>query len=483
MRSLVTAFVLSGCLLLAAPVPEIAKADTASLPKEVARILKRHGLPASRTGLYVAWEEGGDIAMLNLDRPFNPASSIKLVTSMAALDLLGPYHKWTTSMMIAAPVVDGNLRGDLYLRGEGDPYLTNERLAHLVLGLRRRGIDTVAGDVVVDDTAFDIGLHDPSSFDGAGTKPYNAAPGASVVNFGSTKVVIHVTDGKVDAFLEPPSTTFEFVNQLKIRKGKCNGNWRRRIRERLSRREDGTARLIITGSYPSGCGERSFFMLGQSDPAAHLAGAVTQIFTEMGGTVLGSWRKERTPRNAKTIVAGDSGTLAEVIRGMNKYSNNFMARNIFLSIGGNGHEGPISLVESRTEVTDWFAKMGIDTTGLHVDNGSGLSRSTRITPRQFGKSMLDFSNRSYKHELIASMAVLGRDGTARRWNKKKKSEGNAHIKTGTLANARSTVGVIHNPAGDILFVMMVETRGTAAARRAIQELLDWAYRLPDPKAS
>ena len=479
-----TAFVLSVCLLLiVATVPEVAKAEVARLPKEVARILKNHGLPASRTGLYVAWEGGGEIAMLNLDRPFNPASSIKLVTSMAALDLLGPYHKWTTSMMVAAPVVDGSLRGDLYLRGEGDPFLTNERLAYLVLGLRRRGIDTVAGDVVIDDSAFDIGRHDPSSFDGAGTKPYNAAPGASVVNFGSTKVVIHVTDGEVDAFLEPPSTTFEFVNQLKVRKGKCTGNWRRRIRERLSRRADGTARLIISGTYPSGCGERSFFMLGQSDPAAHLAGAVTRIFSEMGGTVLGSWRKARTPRNAKTIVADESVTLAEVIRGMNKYSNNFMARNIFLSIGGNGHEGPISVVQSRSEVTNWFAKMGIDTTGLHVDNGSGLSRNTRITPRQFGESMLDFSKRAYKHELIASMAVLGKDGTARRWNKKKRSEGNAHIKTGTLANARSTAGVIHNPAGDILFVMMVETRGTAAARRAIQELLDWAYRLPAPKAS
>lgn len=485
MRPIATALALAASVALPmVPAPGGASAETAQLlPKEVARILKRHGLPASQTGIYLAWDRGEPIAMLNVDRPFNPASSVKLVTSMAALDLLGPGHTWKTSILAAAPVVDGSLRGDLYLRGEGDPYLTNERLAHLVLGLKRRGIESVAGDVVIDDTLFDLGPFDPASFDGRGTRTYNAAPGASVVNFGSTRVVIHVAGGEAEAFLEPPSTTFEFVNQLKLRRAKCGGNWRGRIRERLSRNPDGTARLVISGSYPSGCGEQSYYLLGQSDPAAHLAGAVTRIFSEVGGTVQGGWRKERTPRNAKEVVTEESQTLAEAIRGMNKFSNNFMARNIFLSLGSDGNGSPSSLASSREAVAGWFERMGVATSGLHVDNGSGLSRSSRLTPRQFGESMLDFSRRPYKHELIASLAVLGRDGTARRWNRRKKSEGNAHIKTGTLANARSTVGFVHNPSGDIVFVMMVETRGTAAARRAIQDLLDWSYRLAAQQAS
>ena len=484
MNGFAMAMALKLCLVAVAvlfPQLALAQAQAQQVPKEVAKILKKHGLPMQQTGIYLAWEDGDSIAMLNPDKLFNPASSVKLITSMAALDLLGPNHTWTTQLLVAAPVVDGNLRGDLYLRGEGDPYLTNERLAHLVLGLKRRGIDTVAGDIVIDDSQFSVGAHDPSSFDGRGTKPYNASAGASVVNFGSTKVVIHVTNGKAGAFLEPPSSTFEFVNQLKLRKSRCTGNWRNKIHERLSRMEDGSARLVISGSYPSGCGEKSFFLLGQSDPNAHLAGAVARIFAEVGGEVQGGWRRERSPRNAKAVVGSKSQTLSEAIRGMNKFSNNFMARNIFLSLGANGGNGPGTLEGSRKSVQGWFEKLNVNTDGMHVDNGSGLSRDSKLSPRQFGDAMMNFAKRPYKHELIASLAMLGKDGTARTWNKRRKSEGNAHIKTGTLANARSTVGFVHNPAGDIVFVMMVETRGTAAARRAIQDLLDWAYQLPAPK--
>ena len=453
------------------------------VPQEVARILKRHGVPQSQTGLFIAWADGRPIAHLNGDYPFNPASAIKLATSMVALDQLGPGHVWQTKFLTAAPVVNGSLRGDLYFKGNGDPYLTNDRLLHLVASLARRGIVSVAGDVVIDDSLFLVNGHDPASFDGAGTKPYNAAPGASVVNFGATKVIIHVSDGKVHAFLEPPSSTFEFKNQLKLRKAKCTGSWRRKIKERLSRAEDGTARLVLSGTYASGCREKNFHLLGQSDPVAHVAGAVRGMFEELGGSIQGQWRKEKTPRNAKTVVALDSDPLAVAIRGMNKFSNNFMARNLFLSLGYDKTSRTHSIEKARQAMVAWFADHGINVENLFIDNGSGLSRSTRITPQQFGEAIVAFNKTSLRHELIASLAVLGRDGTARNWNRKKGSAGNAHIKTGTLANARATVGLVHNPAADIIFVMMVETRGTAAARRAIQDMLDWAYRLPTPDAA
>ena len=447
------------------------------IPGGVNSILAKHKVPAKTTGLYLAWGNGKPIAMLNVDRPFNPASTIKLITSMAAVDLLGPGHSWETGFYAATPIVEGSVRGDLYFHGEGDPYLTNERLLHLVAGLRRRGISSVAGDLVIDTSAFELAQFNPAEFDGRGTRSYNGAGGAAVVNFGSSQIVIHAQNGKAVAFLDPPSSTFKLVNKLKQVRARCSGNWRGRIRERLERNGDGTATLTLSGSYPSGCGEQSFFLLGQSDPVAHAAGAVIEQFEELGGKVDGSWREEKMPRNAKVIVKNESRPLAESLRGMNKFSNNVMARNIFLSLGATGKEQSSSLASSRQAVRSWLKSQGIDTLGFHIDNGSGLSRTTRITARQFGDALLRFSRSAYASELISSLAVLGRDGTTRRWNTTRDSAGNAHVKTGTLSNARAAAGVVHNSAGDIVFVMMVETRGTAAARRAIQDLLDWAYKL------
>lgn len=446
------------------------------VPAAVGKILAKHKLSTKVTGLYVAWKSGKPLAMLNLDRPFNPASSIKLVTSMAALDILGPGHRWNAGLYAAAPIVEGSVRGDLYFHGEGDPYLTNQSLLHLVAGLHRRGISSVAGDLVVDESIFEIPSYDPAAFDGRGTRAYNGSPGAAVVNFGSTQVVISSQNGAVGAYLDPPSATFTLVNNLKLRRARCSGSWRARLKERLTRNDDGSAVLTLAGNYPSGCGEKSFFLLGQSNPAAHLAGAVIGQFEELGGEVAGSWRVEKMPRNAKRLVANSSRTLVEALWGMNKYSNNVMARNIFLSIGAKSELAPETLASARRAVEGWLKGYNIDTSGFFIDNGSGLSRTTRITPRQFGDALLRFVRTSYASELVASLAVLGRDGTARKWNASRDSAGNAHIKTGTLSNVRSTVGVVHNPASDIVFVMLVETRGTAAARRAIQDMLDWAYK-------
>lgn len=451
------------------------------VPNAVAKILKRNSMSQKNIGLYLAWADGRPIAQLNLDRTFNPASAIKLVTSMAALAELGIDHKWESSLLAAAPVVDGSLRGDLYFRGSGDPQLTTERLVHLVVGLQRRGIRHVAGDIVVDDTLFDLPIHDPAAFDGRGSSLYNAPPGAAVVNFGANNVVIRSDSSGLTVFLDPPSSTFLIANKLKLQRGRCTGNWRARLGENLKREADGSAMLSLRGRFATGCGERSFNMLGQSDPVAHAAGAVGGIIMMQGGSVAGTWRRDKTPRNAKVIAAVESKTLAEAIRGMNKHSNNFMARNIFLSLAGKTGRKPYTLDEARKVAYAWFSQQGIDTTGLQIENGSGLSRTTRITPRQFGDALYRFNKSPLRHELIASLAILGRDGTVRNWNRSSRSAGGAHLKTGTLSNARATVGYVHNPAGDIIFVVLAETRATALARRAIQEMLEWSYRLPLPK--
>ena len=449
------------------------------LPKDVANILRKHGIPATQVGVYISWIDGTPIAMHNIDKAFNPASSIKLITSMAALDILGANHTWESAFYAAAPIVDGNLRGDLYFYGQGDPFFTNEKLHYLIAGLKKRGINYVAGDLVIDNSKFIVAKHDPADFDGQSTKPYNAAASSTAVNFGASEVIINANNGHLTVFIEPDSSTFTIINKLKYRKAACTPSWRRLINESLSRSTDGRAQLELTGYYASGCGEKNFYLLAQTNPLAHLAGSIKQQYKSFGGEILGDWRIEKTPVNAKLLHSQESQTLAEVIRGMNKYSNNFMARNIFYSLAYDEEDEmkEITLDDSRNKLNDWFVTQEINTENMYVDNGSGLSRTTKITPKQFGQALLNFKKNSYFNELVASLAILGVDGTTRTWNRNTDVAGNAHLKTGTLNNARSTTGIVHNPNDDIVFVVLTETRGTGAARRAIQDLLNWSYNL------
>ena len=452
-------------LVLLLALPAAHAEEESLLPDGLKRILSRNGIPLAQAGLYVAWGDGEPIALHNLDRPFNPASAIKLVTSMAALDLLGPAHTWESGLYAAAEVASGSLRGDLYFKGSGDPFLTNERLAWLVGGLRRRGVDDVAGDLVVDDSLFALPPPDTESFDGAGTRSYNASPGAALVNFGTSFIHLHYMDGALTVFAEPPSATFTVTSKVRMVRGRCPGNWRQRLLERLVRHDDGSAELTLAGRYYTGCGARSFHLLAQPDAGAHAAGGVIQQFVDAGGTFAGGWRRGEVPAKARLLTQNESPPLAEIIRGVNKYSNNVMARNLFLALD-EAEDGPRSLEGARAAVAEWFAAQGIDAAGMAVDNGSGLSRTVRITARQFGEALRLYHAKPYRHELYASLAVLGRDGTVRTWNRNKPVAGRARLKTGTLSNVRATAGVVHNPQGDVLLVVMIETRSTANARRA-----------------
>ncbi len=446
------------------------------LPAEVAKIIKANGIPAARVGLYVAPVEGEPVVEHNMDKPFNPASAIKLLIAQAALELLGPEFTWKTELRAAAPVAGGVLRGDLYFVGSGDPSITHERLLGLVAGLRARGVERIDGSVIVDDTLFSLPQHDPGAFDSAGAKPYNGGAGAAMVGFGASRIVIrNGTDG-ITAFAEPPSRTLTLVNQLRSQRSRCRGNWRGRISELLRRNGDGTAKLTLRGNYPTGCGELSFYMLAQDDPAAHLAGAIQANFAMLGGSGGEAWRRGKVPPGAKPLAVSESPPLVEVLIGMNKHSNNIMARNLFLSLAGTTGIEPYTTSASRAAVAQWLADKGISSEGMHIENGSGLARETRITPRQFAGALHASSRESLYAELIATLSILGVDGTTRRWLRKTAATGNAHLKTGTLRGVRAAVGFVHASGGqNLLFVAMIDWKNTASGRKLLQDLLAWAH--------
>ena len=449
-------------------------------PAEVARLVKNNGIPAARVGIYVAAIDGRPLVAHNMDKPFNPASAIKLVVAQAALEILGPHYTWKSQLRAAAPVADRELHGDLYFIGSGDPAITYERLLGLVASLRLQGIERINGSVIVDDTLFDVPSHDPAAFDGAGARPYNGSAGAAMVGFGSSRVVIRNSTEGIVAFSEPASTTFVLDNQLSSVRSRCRGNWRGRIRELLHRKADGTARLELKGRFPTGCGELSFYILAQDDPAAHLAGAIAGNFALLGGSSNPQWRRGKVPERSRLLAEIESPPLAEALIGMNKHSNNIMARNLFLSLAQASGIEPYTPPAANTAVAAWMEENGIASQGLLIENGSGLSRNSRITTRQFA-SVLRLAARSPLYaELTATLPILGIDGTTRKWLRRSDAAGNVHIKTGTLKGVRTAAGFVHTSSGrDLLFVCMIDWGNTAVGRKLIQELLAWAHEQGD----
>ena len=166
-----------------------------ALPPDVTLALARAKVPLDAVSLLLVNAEGQSAPRLShrASVPVNPASVMKLVTTYAALDLLGPAYTWRTPVFVEGAVRDGTLFGNLYIKGQGDPKLVLERLWLLLRRVQGLGIKTIAGDIILDRTAFDLPPIDPASFDGEPLRPYNAAPDALLINYRSV-VVTFVPD-------------------------------------------------------------------------------------------------------------------------------------------------------------------------------------------------------------------------------------------------------------------------------------------------
>ena len=302
-----------------------------------------------------------------------------------------------------------------------------------------------------------------------------------MVGFGSSRIVIRNSTEGIVAFSEPASTTFVLDNQLNSVRSRLPRQLARAASANCcNRKADGTARLELKGRFPTGCGELSFYILAQDDPGAHLAGAIEGNFALFGGSSGGQWRRGKIPQRSRLLAETESPPLSEALIGMNKHSNNIMARNLFLSLATAGGVEPYTPRRANAAVAAWMEENGIASKGLLIENGSGLSRNSRITSRQFA-SVLQLAARSPLYaELTATLPILGIDGTTRKWLRRSDAAGNVHIKTGTLKGVRTAAGFVHTNSGrDLLFVCMIDWGNTAAGRKLIQDLLAWAHRRGD----
>ncbi|WP_349572017.1 D-alanyl-D-alanine carboxypeptidase/D-alanyl-D-alanine endopeptidase [Azotobacter salinestris] len=450
-----------------------------TLPKNVQQALSAHKLPGDALSLVVLPLTGpGTPTYINADVPLNPASTMKLVTTYAALELLGPTHKWHTEFYADGPVRDGVLDGNLYLKGGGDPKLNMERLWLLMRDLRANGVREVRGDLVLDRSHF-MQPQLPTFNDDGGdsSKPFLVEPDSLLINLKAMRFIARAEPGKVQVSVEPPIAGMTIDNQVKALPAGACPDWPD-VRYNLIPQQSGYS-MVVTGKLPAGCSAQSY--IAPLDHQTYAAGAVRAMWQELGGSIQGQDRLGSVPRQARMLVRAFSPDTVEIIRDINKFSNNTMARQLFLSIGRqyrNGADADDAQAAYRA-VRQWMARKGIDAQHLVMENGSGLSRIERISAREMAEMLKAAWHSPYAAEFIASMPLVAMDGTMRKRLRRTPLVGEAHIKTGTLNTVRAIAGFSRDQNGHTWAVVAIlnHSRPWGASSILDQVLVD-LYRQP-----
>ncbi len=470
------------CLLFAS-----ALCSAQTLPPEVEAALARAKVPREALAAIVveaaplANGKANPLLSYRANVSVNPASVMKLVTTYAGLELLGPAYTWPTPVFADGSIKDGVLTGNLVIQGKGDPKLVQERLWLLLRRVQGLGIKTITGDILLDHSAFSVAPQNPADFDGEPLRPYNAAPDALLINFKSVVMtfVPNPGAGVASVSFEPPLANVQMQGSVPLAAGKTAatladcGDYRSALQADFS----DPFRISFKGSYPAGCGEK-VWPVAYADPASYAERAIAGLWAEMGGKLGGRVRDGRAPANARPVFEMTSPSLAEVIRDINKFSNNVMAQQLFLSLSlaSSTPPAPASLDASRSVLQTWWRERFGAQDSPVLDNGSGLSRQERITPQALARMLQTAYASGAMPELMASLPITGVDGTLRR-SRSKVSQGWAHLKTGSLRDATALAGYVHTPSGKRLVVVSVINHpNAAAARPALEALIDWAVK-------
>ena len=450
-----------------------------AIPETVAQALRAANVPVSAVGIAV--QEVGSARpslAVNEQVPRNPASVMKLVTTYAGLELLGPAYRWKTEAWVAGALKDEVLQGDLVLKGYGDPKLVIEDFWLMLKGIRDRGVREVRGDLVLDRSYFGQFDHDPARFDAEPLRPYNVGPDALLVNFKAVRFqfVPQPESGSVRVVAEPKPFPLEVVNVLKLSNAAC-GDWRRDLRPDFQPAAAGRTAFnaMFTGSYPASCGEKAW-NVSLFTHTNYVAGLFKQVWEESGGAWNGAVRSERVPRDARLLYTHESRPLTEIVRDINKFSNNVMARQLYLTIAAESTKQPARTDAALQAVRAWLSQKGLDMPELVIENGSGLSRVERISAQGLAQMLVSAFRSPAMPEFMASMPLVAVDGTMRRRLKGEGVAGQAHIKTGSLFDVRAIGGYVLDRNGRRqAVVMMVNHANAANAMPALEALIRWVH--------
>ncbi|SEP41985.1 D-alanyl-D-alanine carboxypeptidase/D-alanyl-D-alanine-endopeptidase [Nitrosovibrio sp. Nv6] len=488
------------CALVFLPIP----AFSHDLPTAVREALKQARIPESSTSIYVH-EIGATPPLLaiNAGVAMNPASVMKLVTTFAGLELLGPAYTWKTEVYADGMMRDDTLQGNLVIKGYGDPRLNLENFWLLTRRLRQTGLREIAGDLVLDSSHFDLPTVDPAAFDGKPHRSYNVPPEALLVNYRTLalRLLPQPESKTVRIVVDPLPSSLDLKNSLTLTNGLCS-EWRDTLAPviRTGSGNNGRASVLLKGSYSTDCGEKTLF-LSVHDASNYTARLFRQLWEEQGGIFHGNVRSGTAPEGLAPLEIHQSPPLSDIVRDINKFSNNTAARQLYLALGltngiaaanatgriiraANGTADSESkpratLAQSDIAVRTWLASRGLSFPELIIENGSGLSRNERISTHHLGALLLAAFQSPVMPEFISSLPIAAVDGTMKKRLNGSATAGQAHIKTGLLEGVKTMAGYVLDKSGRRMVVIFFVNHPKAGnAQTAMDALLDWVYERP-----
>lgn len=452
-----------------------AMAATPGVPAEVTTQLARHHVPLADVHVYIQdVNQSQPLLDFNGSAPVHPASVMKLVTTDAALELLGPAYTWKTRVYRTGQLEHGVLNGDLWFKGDGDPSLTLQNFWLIMQDLHQAGIQAIHGNVHVDESFYQLPPQ-AGAFDQDRYAPYNVQPQALMVNFQATSINLEpdAHTGRVALTSEPASSELVLDNHLQLAPAAACGYWQAGVHTQITPLGNGM-RVSLSGRYPAACGKQSLH-LRLFDPVDYFGQVFRELWQASGGELTGQVTAGQVPEGAQLIDVHTSKPLAQAIYDMNKYSNNVMARQIYLTLGAT--PAGASLTQSHARLENWLASQHLQFPELVVENGSGLSRTEQISVQHLAQLLVAAWHQPFMPELVDSLPVVGVDGTMKGRDRNQPVAGHAHIKTGTLDTAKSIAGYVHTASGHRLAVVFIANGPHASdARYAQDALLEWLYR-------
>jgi len=452
----------------------VTQAEDEAMPEAVARSLDIRKVPQDSLSIYVQDLDTGEVVVRWLEKtPRNPASTMKLLTTLVALDTLGPTYRWKTEVYVRGKVEDGSLDGDLLLKGYGDPYLVTERVWQLQQDIRHAGIRSIEGDLLIDDSWFDIGDYDPAAFDRQPLRAYNVAPSALLMNFKVVRYWFEPDGTSVSVRLDPPLDNLRVDNRLGIRPGYCGG-YQRGITITTNEPAD---RVTFSGKFPDGCRHYAMDRTVLTHNA-YAYGLFASLWRESGGVLDGEWANVIAEADEEPLLTFESPTLSEMIARINKHSNNVMARQLLFTLSAEMLGAPGTETGGRQVIADWLTRKGFDASRFSLDNGAGLSREARITAEDLGAVLRFAWRQPYMPEYVASLSLSGLDGTLVRRFRGSDLVGKAHLKTGTLDHVSAIAGYLQGRSGRRFAVVMLHNHDgvhRGPGEEAQEALLRWLY--------
>ena len=452
------------------------------LPNSIRHALNQSEISESAASIYV--HEIGTTQPLiafNSDKPMNPASVMKLVTTFAGLELLGPAYTWKTELYSNGVLKGDKLHGDLVIKGYGDPRLNLENFWKLVRSLRQTGLREITGDLLLDNSYFNVPIRDPAAFDNRPYRSYNTAPEALLVNYRAVelRIIPQPESGTVRIITNPLPELIELNNNLRLTNDSCN-DWRNTLDAdiRVDVKGNRSLSLTLNGSYSINCGKKTLLLSLHNSPAYTL-GLFRKLWKEQDGIFNGSVRNGTTLNENLLLESYQSPPLAEIIRDINKFSNNIAARQLYLTLSTTNNNVPATLSNSNVVIRQWLKSKNLNFPELIIENGSGLSRKSRISTRHVGELLLTAFQSPMMPEFVSSLPILAVDGTMKKRLNEAPFSGRAHIKTGLLKGVRTMAGYMLNKSGKrFAVVFFVNHDKSDKARPIMDRLLHWVHERP-----